>query len=163
MTLLTCVQTSSTMSTCIININNNNPASPPLPPHLNSDNDNDNDNSCYHDHHDHPYHQQQRPQQKGSRHITSQALRYVFIYIFLFLNKLLTNIYILDRLPPPNGCHITVEVIWQLYPTQLSCKGPIGWRKGREKGWGSRRNSSQAPGMFFYYLFFWTILIVSCI
>ena len=45
MTLLTCMQTSSTMSTCIININNDHdhdPASPPLPPHLSSDNNNNN-------------------------------------------------------------------------------------------------------------------------
>ena len=45
MTLLTCMQTSSTMSMCIININNDHdhdPASPPLPPHLSSNNNNNN-------------------------------------------------------------------------------------------------------------------------
>ena len=68
MTLLTSVQTSSTMSTCIININydhDHDPASPLPPPHLNSDDNND--NSRYPDHYDHLYHQQHRQQQMGSR------------------------------------------------------------------------------------------------
>ena len=45
MTLLTCMQTSSTMSICIINIINDHdhdPASPPLSPHLSSDDNNNN-------------------------------------------------------------------------------------------------------------------------
>ena len=144
MTLLTCMQTSSTMSTCIININNDNdndPASPPLPPHLSSDNNNN--NGHYPDHHDHPY-QQHRQQQKGSRHDTSRALRYVFLFIFLLLNTLLTK-YLHYRL--------LTTTQWQPYPTQSSCEGPIGWRKGRGKGWGLRRDSSRALGMFFLSFF----------
>ena len=130
--MLTCMQTSSTMSMCIININNDNdndPASPPLPPHLSSDDNNN--NGRYPDHHNHPY-QQHRQRQKGSRRDMSRVLRYVFIYIyFLFLNSLLTNIYTLDCLPPPNSCHVTSTVTWQPYPMQLSYEGLIGWRNGR--------------------------------
>ena len=148
------------MSTRIININNDHDNDPPLPPHLNSDDDDN--NGRYPEHHDHPYHQQHRQQQKGSRRDTSRALRYVFFFVFLFSNTLLTNIYTLDCLPPPNGCHVTYAVTWQPYPTQSTCEGRIGWRNGRGKGWGSRRDSSRAPGMFFF-LFVWNILIVSCI
>ena len=147
------MQTSSTMSMCIININNDNdndPASPPLPPHLSSDDNNN--NGRYPDHHNHPY-QQHRQRQKGSRRDTSRVLRYVFFYIFLFLNSLLTNTYTLDCLPPPNGCHVTSAVTWQPYPTQLSYEGLLGWRNGRGKGRGSRRDSSRTPGMFFFFSF----------
>ena len=143
--MLTCVQTSSTMSTCIININNDNDNDndPPLPLHLNSDNNNNN-NGCYPDHHDHPYHQQHRQQQKGSRRVTSQAFRYVFLLFSSF--KYTTNKYIHFRL--------LTTTQWQPYPTQLSCKGLIGWRNGRGKGWGSRRDLSRAPGMFFFFFSF---------
>ena len=37
-------------------------------------------------------------------------------------------------------------------------QGWRGGRKGRGKGWGSRPDSSRAPGKF-SFLFFWTILI----
>ena len=37
-------------------------------------------------------------------------------------------------------------------------QGWIGGRKGRGKGWGLRRDSSQAPGTFLFF-FFWIILI----
>ena len=100
MTLLTCMQTSSTMSTCIININNDHdkdPASPPLPPrppHLSSDDNNN--NGRYPDHHNHPY-QQHRQQQKGSRRDTSRVLRYVF-FLYFSLFKFTTNEYIHFRL-----------------------------------------------------------------
>ena len=97
MTLLTCMQTSSTMSMCIININNDNdndPASPPLPPHLSSDDNNN--NGRYPDHHNHPY-QQHRQRQKGSRRDTSRVPRY-FIYLYFSLFKFTTNEYIHFRL-----------------------------------------------------------------
>ena len=96
MILLTCMQTSSTMSTCIININNDHDhdsASPLLPPHLSIDDNNN--NGRYPDHHDHPY-QQHRQRQKGSRCDTSRVLRYVFYLFFSF--EFTTNEYIYFRL-----------------------------------------------------------------
>ena len=45
----------------------------------------------------------------------------------------------------------------------IDLRGTNRLEKRQGKGWGLRHDLSRAPGTFFFYLFFWTILIINCI